>query len=174
MDVSPALIITIIPTLRQHAALLLSDRNLADEVIYACLEDGVQQLNGTTNCTAIRNSLLRVVHARCNDLQRARETHNRSAWESGDSRDPSESYTESHAAIEDVFARLPFADRAILLLVSVERINYEDAAEILAVPINTIAPKLAVARNALDGLLDVATSASQDRVDERTDANAPR
>ena len=50
--------------------------------------------------------------------------------------------------------RLPPEQRAVLLLVSVEELSYEEVAQVLAIPIGTVMSRLSRARSRLRELLD--------------------
>lgn len=54
-----------------------------------------------------------------------------------------------HGQIIDAFKRLPEAQRAVMLLVAVEGLSYQETAEAIGVPIGTVMSRLSRARQAI-------------------------
>ena len=78
-----------------------------------------------------------------------------------DSRMATEFFEESHAAdptaalwIRDALSRMDPDHREVLMLREYEQLSYEDIAEVLAVPLNTVRSRLSRARTELRSLLD--------------------
>ena len=64
-------------------------------------------------------------------------------------------------AVRRVFGKMKEEQREVLYLVCVKRLPYEETAEILGVPINTVANRLALARLALhEGLSEIGVGAN--------------
>lgn len=61
--------------------------------------------------------------------------------------------------LDRALARLPPAQREVLLLISLEDFSYEEAAHILGVPVGTVMSRLARAREKLRGILAGADTA---------------
>jgi len=57
--------------------------------------------------------------------------------------------------------RLPAEQRAVLLLVTLEDMSYEDAAKVLAIPVGTVMSRLSRARSRLRELMDGARPAAR-------------
>ena len=57
--------------------------------------------------------------------------------------------------LERALAQLPLEQRQVILLVGLEGMSYEDAAEILVIPIGTVRSRLSRGRDALRKLLDM-------------------
>jgi RNA polymerase sigma-70 factor (ECF subfamily) len=58
-----------------------------------------------------------------------------------------------HMQIIDAVERLPEAQRVVMLLVAVEGLSYQEAADVLEVPIGTVMSRLSRARQAVGALL---------------------
>ena len=56
--------------------------------------------------------------------------------------------------LEDAIARLPMEQREVVLLIGLEGIRYDEAAEILCVPIGTVRSRLSRARETLRKLFE--------------------
>lgn len=64
-------------------------------------------------------------------------------------------------AVRRVFGKMKDEQREVLYLICVKRLPYEETAEILGVPINTVANRLALARLALhEGLSEIRVGAN--------------
>jgi RNA polymerase sigma-70 factor (ECF subfamily) len=67
-----------------------------------------------------------------------------------------------HRQIIDATQRLPEAQRVVMLLVAIEGMTYQQAADILEVPIGTVMGRLSRARQAVGAMLgDGAASSTQ-------------
>jgi RNA polymerase sigma-70 factor (ECF subfamily) len=70
---------------------------------------------------------------------------------------PTPASQEAHMSlleVRDAYLKLSEEHREVLLLVAIEGLQYEEAAEILAVPIGTIRSRLSRARQSLRDTLD--------------------
>lgn len=154
------LLLRAIPRLRRHAGLLLGDMNLADEIVGRCLSNVIERLDIGHTESAVGLALLKTLYTYCSVAGTAsaaiasidRSTAEGARSDAGGARDSS--------TTEAVFERLSFEQRAILLLISVERFSYEDAAEILAVPLAQIPGKVAAARKAFRALAENVNAAA--------------
>ena len=57
--------------------------------------------------------------------------------------------------LERALARLPLEQRQVILLVGLEGMSYQDAAEILGIPVGTVRSRLSRGRDVLRKLLDM-------------------
>lgn len=148
----------LIPRLRAYARVVTKDYDLADDLVQTCLERALRCLNQFTVGTNLRAWLFTILrHAHINEIRRqakwaraldASECEN--LLPVGASQEKSVEFRELHRA----FARLSAPDRNVLALVVAEGMSYQDAAEVLAVPIGTVRSRLSRARNRLRILID--------------------
>lgn len=66
--------------------------------------------------------------------------------------------------MEGVFKHLGFEGGAILLLISAERLSYEDGVGVLAMPLTVVAKAEAAARNAFDAMWNTVNASDKARV----------
>jgi RNA polymerase sigma-70 factor (ECF subfamily) len=57
--------------------------------------------------------------------------------------------------LERAMARLPIENRQVILLVAIEDLSYEEAAEVLRIPVGTVRSRLSRGRTALRRLMDM-------------------
>lgn len=149
-----ALIEEHIPGLRRFArALLRGDREAADDLVQDTLERALSHWNLRRNQGNLRAWLYAILYNRfLSDQHRVRR------------RGPHDALTEKtelpgidggqHSALEHrdllrAFAALPEEQRAVLLLVVVEDLSYQEAARVLGVPIGTVMSRLSRGRERL-------------------------
>jgi RNA polymerase sigma-70 factor (ECF subfamily) len=149
-----ALIETQIPGLRRFAcALLRGDREAADDLVQDTLERALSHWNLRRSRENLRSWLCTFLYNRfLSNQHRVRR------------RGPHDALTEEtelpgtdgvqHSALEhrDLlrgFSALPEEQRAVLLLVGVEDLSYQDAARVLGVPIGTVMSRLSRGRERL-------------------------
>jgi RNA polymerase sigma-70 factor (ECF subfamily) len=110
-----------------------------------------------------------IVHSTWINELRARSVRKRSSLEWDDDflenvADPVDTGPEAqlmHGQVISAVGRLPEAQRVVMLLVAVEGLSYQEAADVLEVPIGTVMSRLSRARQAIGALLG--TSASKAR-----------
>ena len=142
-----------IPRLRRYARALTRDIVRADDLVQSCLTRAVAKQHLWQFGTDLRAWLFTIMHNQhVNDVRRA----NREAG-AVDIDDISSSLvatTDPTASrqlheLERALGQLPTEQREIILLVGLEGFSYEDAAEILAVPVGTVRSRLSRGREAL-------------------------
>ncbi|MGM9514613.1 RNA polymerase sigma factor [Roseateles sp. DB2] len=162
-----------LPRLRRHARLLTGDASRADDLLQDTLEQAarkshlweapsVERVPGA----ALRAWLLTLMHRRFLNQWREEQAHRQ------ESLDESHELQVLHASqesrwqhrpheqlqlrldLERGLAALPLAAREVLLLVCVEELSYEAAAQVLEVPVGTVMSRLSRARERLRVLMN--------------------
>jgi RNA polymerase sigma-70 factor, ECF subfamily len=143
-----------IPGLRRFAcALLRGDREAADDLVQDTLERALSHWNLRRNQENVKGWLYTILYHRfLSDRHRVRR------------RAPHDALTEQtelpgidggqHSALEHrdllrAFAALPEEQQAVLLLIGVEDLTYQEAARVLGVPIGTVMSRLSRGRERL-------------------------
>jgi len=151
-----ASILACIPSLRRYARGLVADVAQADDLVQDTLERGWARLASWQAGTDMRAWLFSIMHnVRIDQLRR-----NPAQVE--------EFNVETHAAttqddatmrlqlrdMETALRLLPEDQRAVLLLVGLEELRYEEVAAMLEIPLGTVMSRLARAREKLRTLMD--------------------
>lgn len=165
-----------LPRLRRYARLLTGDAARADDLVQDTVERAARKWSlwrpaadpaGRSN--SLRAWLLTLMHNVHLNQVRDRREHLTDALdpEREPSHDPAH---EPHRQVQDrldlerAFARLAPAAREVLLLVCVEDLSYEQAAEVIGVPVGTVMSRLSRARERLRGLMGDGAAAPPLRV----------
>ena len=153
MDEISALIEPHIPSLRRYAWALRRDRDAADDLVQDCLERALSRWQLRRREGDLRAWLFAILHNLFVDSlrKRARQGIRVDIDAAHDLAAPGDGI-EERAAIRDVVAgleTLPPDQKAVLLLVGVEDLSYEEAARVLGVPVGTIMSRLSRARERL-------------------------
>ena len=139
-----------IPGLRRYAIALLRDRSLADDLVQDTLERGLKKFSLFQLGSDLRAWLFTIMHNLfINQLPQHK------AWLQ--SSPPQESHSGDELAEEMLTARdfmqalqmLNEEQRAIILLIGLEQLSYEQAAQVLQLPVGTVMSRLARARERL-------------------------
>jgi RNA polymerase sigma factor (sigma-70 family) len=147
-------LVELIPRLRRYARALVGDRASADDLVQDTLERAWAKLHLYRRGTDLRAWLFTVMHnVHVNRVRAARAT------------DPLEDDMPELAQraaqgdallvrdLDRAIARLPAEQRAVLLLVTLEEMSYEDAARTLGIPIGTVMSRLSRAREKLRSMM---------------------
>jgi len=147
-------LVDLIPRLRRYARALVGDRASADDLVQDTLERAWAKLHLYRRGTDLRAWLFTVMHnVHVNKVRSARAT------------DPLEDEMPELAqraaqgdalAVRDLdraIARLPDEQRAVLLLVTLEEMSYDQAARTLGIPIGTVMSRLSRAREKLRAMM---------------------
>ena len=147
-------LVDLIPRLRRYARALVSDRASADDLVQDTLERAWAKLHLYRRGTDLRAWLFTVMHnVHVNKVRSARAT------------DPLEDEMPELAQraaqgdslvvrdLDRAIARLPDEQRAVLLLVTLEEMSYDQVARTLGIPIGTVMSRLSRAREKLRAMM---------------------
>jgi len=153
MSDAPSLV-ALIPRLRRYARALVGDRAAADDLVQDTLERAWAKLHLFRQGTDLRAWLFTVMHnVHVNQVRAARPTD---ALED-DMPELAQRAVQGDALVvrdlERALAALPAAQRAVVLLVALEDLSYEETASVLGIPIGTVMSRLARAREKLRVLM---------------------
>lgn len=144
----------LLPRLRRFALGLTRQPASADDLVQATLERALSRWRSKRPDGELRAWLFTILYNQFIDGQRrARRQANLLALlgRAEDSAPSTETIVLQHAALA-AFSRLPDEQRALLILVTVEGLSYQETAETLGVPIGTVMSRLSRARKALRAL----------------------
>src|SRR5271169_4596313 len=149
-----ALIEAQIPRLRRFAcALLRGDREAADDLVQDALERALSHWNLRRNQENLKGWLYTILYNRFLSDQhrlRRRGTHDALSEETElPGIDGGQHSALEHRDLLRAFAALPEEQRAVLLLIGVEDLSYQEAARVLGVPIGTVMSRLSRGRERL-------------------------
>jgi len=143
-------LVELIPRLRRYARALAGDRATADDLVQDTLERAWSKLHLYRRGSDLRAWLFTVMHnVHVNRVRAARVT---------DPLDEEMPELASRAPqgdalvvrdLDRAIARLPDEQRAVLLLVALEEMSYEEVARSLGIPIGTVMSRLSRAREKL-------------------------
>ncbi|NKF24615.1 sigma-70 family RNA polymerase sigma factor [Solimonas marina] len=160
MDQSPfddAELRALLPRLRRFALQLTQDPQAADDLVQSSLERALTRAGGKRPEGDLRAWLFSILYRRFVDEQRRQKRFSRvlalfGARDAGQASSPEDTIV-AHSILA-ALAALPAEQRALLLLVSVEGLSYQEAANALDLPIGTVMSRLSRARQALRRLSD--------------------
>jgi RNA polymerase sigma factor (sigma-70 family) len=147
-------LVELIPRLRRYARALVGDRASADDLVQDTLERAWAKLHLYRRGTDLRAWLFTVMHnVHVNRVRAARATDPLE----DDMPELAQRATQGDALLvrdlDRAIARLPAEQRAVLLLVTLEEMSYEDAARTLGIPIGTVMSRLSRAREKLRSMM---------------------
>jgi len=161
-----------IPRLRRYARALCRDVTAADDLVQDCLARALAKLHLWQEGTDLRAWLFTILHNQhVNRIRRSvREGTMVELSESEPSltQAPRQDRRLELRDLDCALGQLPEEQRAAILLVGLEGMRYEDAAEMLSLPIGTVRSRVSRGRDALRRLI----GAIADRRAERIMADA--
>src|SRR6516225_8041645 len=148
-----------IPRLRRYARALTRSTDRADDLVQETLLRAVAKAHLWQLGTDIRAWLFTIMHNQyVNMVRRAiREDATVDIEQMSSSLAATTDPTASRQLreLERALGRLPGEQREVILLVGLEGLSYESAAQILGVPVGTVRPRLSRGRDALRRLMDL-------------------
>lgn len=149
-----------IPRLRRYARALTRDVTAADDLVQDCLTRALSKVHLWQKGTDLRAWLFTILHNQyVNNVRRA--VREGSAVSLSDS-EPSLTTMPNQAKrlelrdLQRAIAQLPEEQRAVILLVGLEGMRYEEVARVLEVPVGTIRSRLSRGREMLRQLMGFA------------------
>lgn len=132
-------LVACIPRLRRYARALLGDRAAADELVQDTMERGWRRLSTWRRGSDLRPWLFGILHT----LYEERQRHGPSGAP------PSSQERLDMRDMQAALQQLPPEQRAVLLLVALEELRYDEVAEVLQIPPGTVLSRLSRARERL-------------------------
>ncbi|MGF1630344.1 MAG: sigma-70 family RNA polymerase sigma factor [Kiloniellaceae bacterium] len=150
-----------IPHLRRFALALTKDPHEADDVVQDCLERALTKRLLWRRKGSLRSWLFSMLYRTHIDHRRSRRRSELSLGpeviDAAASHPPNQDHRMECRDIGEAVDRLPDEQRVVVLLVALEGVAYDEAAEILNVPIGTVRSRLSRGRQALRELRPPAT-----------------
>ena len=147
-------LVELIPRLRRYARALVGDRATADDLVQDTLERAWAKLHLYRRGTDLRAWLFTVMHnVHVNRVRSARPTDTLDDEMPELAQRPTQPDALLVRDLDRSIARLPADQRAVLLLVTLEDMSYEEVARTLGIPIGTVMSRLSRARDKLRGML---------------------
>jgi RNA polymerase sigma-70 factor (ECF subfamily) len=146
-----------IPALRRFARALVGHPERADDLVQDTLERALTRIDSYTPGTNMRAWLFTILrNAHINELRRARTTA--TPDETLEALSPPAPAAQEHGLavrdLERALARLTPEMREVLLLIGLEGMSYEEAADVLGAKVGTVKSRLCRGREALRRLMD--------------------
>lgn len=150
-----------IPRLRRYARALTGSREAADDLTQdtlerAWLKRSLWQADAALGARSLGAWLFAVMHnVFINEVRRRRPTEPLDAHED-ELEQPAAARADSGVALRDLqraLAQLPVEQREVVLLVGLEGLSYDEAAQALEVPIGTVMSRLSRGRERLRQVL---------------------
>jgi RNA polymerase sigma factor (sigma-70 family) len=143
-------LVDLIPRLRRYARALVGDRSAADDLVQDTLERAWAKLHLYRRGTDLRAWLFTVMHnVHVNRVRATRPTEILEEEMPELAQRPAQGDGLLVRDLDRAIARLPADQRAVLLLVTLEEMSYEDVARALSIPIGTVMSRLSRAREKL-------------------------
>jgi RNA polymerase sigma factor (sigma-70 family) len=145
-----------IPRLRRYARAMLGNRAAADDLVQDTLERAWSRVAQWRQGSDLRAWLFSIMHnLRVDQLRRPNlPTH---SIDEDDFEVPTRAMQSDRLELGDLdsaLARLPEEQRAVLLLVAIEEMRYDEVAATLGIPIGTVMSRLSRGRERLRLILD--------------------
>ena len=148
-------VIAHLPALRRYARVLTGDAWTADDLVQDTLERACSKWLLWRTGSDLRAWLFTLMHNLYLNQRRAMPALPPMDIDDVQDQLPGASAPSDDALdLERCLQRLPADQRAVLLLVAIEDMGYEDTARILGIPVGTVMSRLSRARTRLRALMD--------------------
>lgn len=147
-------LVDLIPRLRRYARALVGDRAAADDLVQDTLERAWAKLHLYRRGTDLRAWLFTVMHnVHVNKVRSTRVTDTLDDEMPELALRPPQGDALVVRDLDRAIALLPSEQRAVLLLVTLEDMSYDEVARSLGIPIGTVMSRLSRARDKLRALM---------------------
>jgi RNA polymerase sigma-70 factor (ECF subfamily) len=151
-------IAALLPRLRRFGRALARTREDADDLVQIAIEKALMRTEQWTPGTRLDSWLFRIMQNAWIDEVRARRRHGETfvPQEEAEHADVATGDAQIDAlAVRKAVASLSDEHRAVVALVMVEGLAYQEAAQVLDIPVGTLTSRLARARERLQDMLEV-------------------
>jgi len=147
-------LVELIPRLRRYARALVGDRATADDLVQDTLERAWAKLHLYRRGTDLRAWLVTVMHnVHVNRVRASRATDTLEDEMPELAQRAPQGDALLVRDLDRGITRLPAEQRAVLLLVTLEEMSYEQVARTLGIPIGTVMSRLSRAREKLRAMM---------------------
>ena len=146
-------LIELIPRLRRYARALVGERAAADDLVQDTLERAWAKLHLYRRGTDLRAWLFTVMHNVHVNRVRATRLVDPLQDEMPELTQRAQTDALELRDLDRAIARLPADQRAVLLLVTLEEMSYDEVARTLGIPIGTVMSRLSRAREKLRAMM---------------------
>jgi len=157
-------IVSHIPTLRRYARALTRDYTAADDLVQDTLERAWKRLYLWRPGSNLRAWLFTIMHnVHMNQVKAQKSRVNRLAEDELFDL-PVTATQENRLELRDLLkalGQLSEAQRAVVLLIGLEQMSYEEAAKVLSVPVGTVMSRLSRGREQLRTLMNRGSTTAQ-------------
>lgn len=147
-----------IPALRRYARGLLRESDAADDLVHDAVVQAIEKNHLWKRGTNLKAWLFTVLHNLfINQYRRKAVRPPQLPLEDHDYHLSNDGNQTDHMALrqlEDALHGLPYEQREVIVLVSIQGLTYEEAAEIVGIPLGTVRSRLSRGREALRHALD--------------------
>jgi RNA polymerase sigma-70 factor, ECF subfamily len=155
-----------LPALRRYGLSLTRNAADAEDLVHEALLRAYEKRASFRNDRNLRAWLLSIVHNCFVDNTRRQRSEATKLLRAGEFAQTVEPAPQEHAVrlrqVRDSFMVLPDEQRAVLHLVAIEGLSYQEAAATLGIPIGTLMSRLGRGRAALRAMEDGDAEATQD------------
>ncbi|MDX1540313.1 MAG: RNA polymerase sigma factor [Geminicoccaceae bacterium] len=148
----------LIPNLRRYARVLVRDPDQADDLVQDCLERAITRYHSFTPGTNLRSWLFTILlnlvrsQARTNKRRGTMVNIDEIRDVPGHTSPPEQPLTMRD--LQAAFDTLPASFQEVIVLVGIEGMSYEEAADVVGIPVGTVRSRLSRARDQLRRALD--------------------
>lgn len=171
MQEKDRLIIEQIPRLRRYARALTGNAHAAEDLVQDCLERAWNKFHLWQTGTNMRAWMFTIMHnIHVNQVRKAvsRPTVvTLNDWTDDRGVKPVQEKRVEVRNVGAALERLPEEQRAVVLLVGLEELSYQEVAKILGIPMGTVMSRLSRGREKLRGLLEENGVVPRDTVKEK-------
>ncbi len=141
------------PHLRRYAIALTRNRDEADDLVQDCLERALRKRHLWRRRGNIRSWLFRILYRTHIDHKRRRKPitvpASSEVIDHVDAQAPDQEPRLECRNIAEALDRLPDDQRAVILLVALEGMSYDEVADVMGIPIGTVRSRLSRGRESL-------------------------
>jgi RNA polymerase sigma-70 factor (ECF subfamily) len=149
-------IAALLPRLRRFARVLAHSREDADDLVQAAVEKALVRTDQWAPGTRLDSWMFRIMQTTWIDEVRARQRRSETFVPEDEAANDGVASTDAHIdriAVRKAVSHLSEDHRAVVGLVLVEGLSYQEAADVLAIPVGTLTSRLARARETLQAML---------------------
>ena len=151
-------IAALLPRLRRFGRVLARTREDADDLVQIAIEKALARTGQWTPGTRLDSWMFRIMQNAWIDEVRARERRGETFVPQEETERAGVSTGDAQVdalAVRQAVASLSEEHRAVVALVLVEGLAYQEAADVLGIPVGTLTSRLARARERLQDMLEV-------------------